>query len=182
MKYIFPIMAIIIVFMGASSAFASNVEVNCPSEVNVGDTFDIVITIKNNESLSGFECQVNVPDNLKIINVLENDDIRKKASNYYKNDFSDRNGIISFMLINEPMQSDFYLATIKVKVLKDSSNTTIHITPKAADKDANEIKMNNINLKLNVIDNINDNSENNANEGIFSKIISFFKKLLGLGE
>ena len=39
-------------------------------------------------------------------------------------------------------------------------------------------------LKLNVIDN-NSNSENNAdnkNEGIFSKIMTFFKKLLGLGE
>ena len=184
MKYICLIMAMIIAFMGASPTFASNIEVKCPSEVNVGDTFDIVIKVSNNESLSGFECQVNVPNNLKIINVLGNEDIRKKAGECYKADFSDRNALISFMLINEPIKSDFYLATITVEVLNKYNDTTIYITSKAADENANKINIDSMELKLNVIDN-NSNSENNAdnkNEGIFSKIMTFFKKLLGLGE
>ena len=121
-----------------------------PSEVNVGEEFNITLNVKNNQPIVGFECSVTLPYNLKIVNFSGNSEIKKMAGKFYQEKITDNGCIVKFALFKNPITTDFYVGKITVKVLSYNNNTRIKIISKGADGEGNKIDIFSGDLKLKI--------------------------------
>jgi hypothetical protein len=153
-----------------------------PSEVNVGEEFNITLNVKNNQPIVGFECSVTLPYNLKIVNFSGNSEIKKMAGKFYQEKITDNGCIVKFAFFNNPITTDFHIGKITVKVLSYNNNTRIKIISKGADGEGNKIDIFSGDLKLKIKkENNEEEKSKNETKGILSAIIDFIKRLFGLG-
>ncbi len=168
-----------------------NLNVDMPKEVSIGEDFTINLTVNvDNTNISGFECLIKVPgEGIKIMNISENEKIKKDAGQFYKLKKDNSSLFVSFATFGEPINSDFHLITIKAKALK-SGDMPISFEPKASDENGKGISINKeiINLKIinnesseNINNNIGDkkNTNNNFLTSLINGIISFLGSIFG---
>jgi hypothetical protein len=158
-----------------TSVYATSLNVQIPGEVKVGDEFNITLNVGNNQPIAGFECNVRVPYNLKIVNFSGNEDIKNMAGKYYQEKITNNSCTVKFAVFDNPLKSDFYVGKITVKVLSYNNNTNIKISSKGSDEDGNGVNMFNgdVNVK------IKEESIKSEKKGLLEMIIDFIKQLLG---
>ena len=164
-----------------SCVYATSLDIQMPSEVKVGDEFDIILNVKNNQPIAGFECSITVPYNLKIVNFSGNSEIKKMAGKFYQEKITDNGCIVKFALFKNPITTDFYVGKITVKVLSYNDNTRIKIVSKGSDEEGNKIDIFSGYIQLKIKKENNSEEKSKETKGILAAIIEFIKRLLGLG-
>jgi len=176
MKYLKFLILIFIL----SCVYATSLDIQMPSEVKVGEEFNITLNVKNNQPIAGFECSVTLPYNLKIINFSGNSEIKKMAGKFYQEKVTDNQYIVKFALFKNPITTDFYVGTITVKVLNYNNNTRIKIVSKGSDEEGNKIDIFSGDVQLNIKKEGNEKPKDET-KGILATIIDFIKRLFGMG-
>ena len=165
-----------------SCVYATSLDIQMPKEVKVGDEFDIILNVKNNQSIAGFECSITLPYNLKIVNFSGNSEIKKMAGKFYQEKVTDNSCVIKFVLFENPITTDFYVGRITVKVLSYNDNTRIKIISKGSDEDGNKIDIFSGDIQLKIKkENNKEEKPKNESKGILAAIIDFIKQLFGMG-
>ncbi|EHP84863.1 hypothetical protein [Methanotorris formicicus] len=178
MKYL----KFLILVLTLTSVYATSLNIEIPKEVKVGDEFNITLNVKNDQSIVGFECSVNVPHNLKITSFSGNQDIKKMAGKFYEEKMTNNSCIVKFVVFDNPLKSDFYVGRVTVKVLDYDNSTRIKIVSKGSDENGNKIDIFSGDVELKV------KKENETSEkkgfldmiaGFISSIIDVIKRLFG---
>ena len=161
--------------LALTSVYATSLDLEMPKEVKVGDEFNITINVKNNQSIVGFECSVNVPHNLKIINFSGNPKIKEMAGKYYQEKCSNNSCIVKFIVFENPLKTDFYVGKLTVKVLNYNNNTRIKTVLKGSDENGDSIDIFSGDVELKIKE--NKDKLQQEKKGIFEMIIDFIKRL-----
>ncbi len=125
--------------------FAVDISVNAPSKVQQGEIFTLEVYAKNVSNCGGFECDLYVSNNLKILNVTSYNVGADYNLTINKNSFA----AIQYAFLTNPKNEDFKVGEFKIKALK-SGNATIVVKAVASDSEGNAIKIPEkvINLKV----------------------------------
>lgn len=171
-RYVKLLMLLIVTL---TSVYATSLEIQMPKEVKVGDEFNITLNVKNNQSIAGFECNVYVPRNLKIIGFSGNETIKKMAKKFYEEKITNNSCLVKFAIFKNPIKTDFYVGRITVKVVGYDNNTKIRIISKGSDENGNRIDIYSGDIQLKIKKEIK--KEETKNESFLDMIINFLKKL-----
>jgi len=132
-----------------------SLEIEMPKKVQIGEDFTIDIYVKSNENISGFECRIDTPvygrEYIKFIGVSENEEIKKKAGDFYKLELKNSSLSLSFALFDKPLNSTFRLVTVKVKGLKEGV-VPIRFHVVVSDENGNTVKLSPIIYNLEIGD------------------------------
>jgi hypothetical protein len=172
MKYL----KLIILLFTLTSVYAGGLNIQIPEDVKVGDEFNIALNVENNQSIVGFECEIRVPYNLKIVNFSGNDSIKKMAGKFYQERITNNSCTAKFVVFDNPIKSDFYAGNITVKVVKYNNNTHIKISSKCSDEDGNGVNVFDEDMKIKIK---KEEIAKSEKKGILGIIIDFMKQLLG---
>jgi hypothetical protein len=177
------LLAVIMLFI-IGSVYATSLSIQMPKNVKVGDEFNITLNVKNDQPLAGFECNIETPDNLKIVSISGNKNIKKMAGKFYQEKVENGSCIIKFAVFDNTINSSFYAGNVTIKVLKYYNNTYIKIKSVGSDEEGHRINIyyNDIKLNISKDDNVVKSGQTDTGTntgGIIEQIINFIKRLLG---
>lgn len=184
MKRVIYIATLFMALLSMGAVFGSGgvyLNVDIPEEIEVGENFTVDVYVNLNRNISGFECSIDTSihgtGRIQFINATEDEEIKKKAGNFYIVNLKNNSVFISFALFDKPINSDFHLITVKGKALKEG-NLTVRFTAVASDDEGRSIKIPPVTYNIEIVGNNQVNNENTDDGNILSWIIGSILKIL----
>ncbi len=188
-KLIIALGITILALVPLSFAEGLSLSVNTPNSVKIDDEFNVSIDIKvNDKNISGFECTVQYPpEKLQLVNVSENEKIKKESGRFYQLKRDNSSVFVAFVLLKNPINTDFHLMTLKMKAVK-TGPVLLSIKPVASDENGKKITIKNKIINISVVggenkSTLSNDSAKKNDDNIIAKIISLimdlFSKVFG---
>ncbi|HIC98221.1 MAG TPA: cellulosome anchoring protein cohesin region [Pyrodictiaceae archaeon] len=185
MKKVFYTLMLFMALLSIETVLASeniSLNVEMPKEVLLGENFTIEVYVNLSRNISGFECSIDVPvygsEYIRFVNATGNEEIKEKAGEFYRIELKNDSVFITFaILFDEPLNSDFYLITVKGITLKEG-NVPIRFEGIASDEEGRAIRLPTVYYNLTIVGSDRDTEKGGGENNIFLWIIEIISNLL----
>lgn len=185
MKKVFYTLMLFMALLSIETVLASeniSLNVEMPKEVLLGENFTIEVYVNLSRNISGFECSIDVPiygsEYIRFVNATGNEEIKEKAGEFYRIELKNDSVFITFaILFDEPLNSDFYLITVKGMTLKEG-NVPIRFKGIASDEEGRAIRLPTVYYNLTIVESDSDTEKGEGENNVFLWIIEIISNLL----